>query len=146
MISISPSRPRQAAAASGRQLASGRAEGKGFEPSSLITENRLSRAARPTVSGYLPVLILKWTTGESNPDLLVAGQASFRWTSSPLNNLFQVTEVGVEPTKSRGSRPRRFSSLRTQSVAGPGVAPGGGAYETPLGTGPPAAVFLHRSK
>jgi hypothetical protein len=24
-----------------------------------------------------------WTTGELNPDLLVAGQASFRWTSSP---------------------------------------------------------------
>ena len=26
----------------------------------------------------------------------------------------RVTEVGVEPTKSRGSRPRRFSSLRTR--------------------------------
>src|ERR1700733_14617751 len=26
---------------------------------------------------------LMWTTGESNPDFLVAGQASFRWTSSP---------------------------------------------------------------
>ena len=25
----------------------------------------------------------EWTTGESNPDLLVASQASFRWTSSP---------------------------------------------------------------
>ena len=43
-----------------------------------------------------------------------------RWTTES-----QVTEVGVEPTKSRGSRPRRFASLRTRSqVAGPGVAPG----------------------
>jgi hypothetical protein len=45
--------------------------------------NRVSSAARPTVSGYLPDSVLEWTTGESNPDLLVAGQASFRWTSSP---------------------------------------------------------------
>jgi hypothetical protein len=36
-----------------------------------------------------------------------------------------VTGVGVEPTKSRGSRPRRFASLRTRSVAGSGVAPDG---------------------
>ena len=43
-----------------------------------------------------------------------------RWTTGS-----QVTEVGVEPTKSRGSRPRRFASLRTRSqAAGPGVAPG----------------------
>jgi len=27
-----------------------------------------------------------------------------------------VTEVGVEPTKSRGSRPRRFASLRTRPI------------------------------
>jgi hypothetical protein len=37
-----------------------------------------------------------------------------------------MTEVGVEPTESRGSRPRRFSILRTRplGIAGPGVAPG----------------------
>jgi hypothetical protein len=48
--------------------------------------NRISNAARPTVSGYLPVKFIRtreWTTGESNPDLLVASQASFRLTSSP---------------------------------------------------------------
>jgi hypothetical protein len=28
----------------------------------------------------------QWTTGESNPDLLVASQASFRWTSSPFSS------------------------------------------------------------
>lgn len=31
------------------------AEGKGFEPSSRV-ENHLSKAARPTVSGYLPIV------------------------------------------------------------------------------------------
>jgi hypothetical protein len=53
--------------------------------------NRVSSAARPTVSGYLPKQSLRkrvqaseWTAGESNPDLLVASQASSRWTSSPL--------------------------------------------------------------
>ena len=40
-----------------------------------------------------------------------------------------VTEVGIEPTESRGSRPRRFSCLRTRpfvqglEMAGSGVAP-----------------------
>ena len=41
-------------------------------------------------------------------------------------NLFQVTEVGVEPTKSLGSRPNRFANLRTRpltQVATSGVAP-----------------------
>lgn len=32
------------------------AEGKGVEPSSQLSENRVSTAARPTISGYLPVL------------------------------------------------------------------------------------------
>ena len=82
------------------------AEGKGFEPSSLI-ENRVSSAVRPTVSGYLPNqslsdpgwtrtiallnvdqasspldyginLSTQWTHRESNPDLLLARQASSR--------------------------------------------------------------------
>lgn len=43
----------------------------------------------------------------------------------PLDHEPEVTEVGVEPTKSPGSRPGRFSCLRTRpSVASPGVAPG----------------------
>lgn len=45
----------------------------------LRWENRLSRAARPTVSGYLP----KWTHRESNPDLQSAELVSSRWTMSP---------------------------------------------------------------
>jgi hypothetical protein len=59
---------------------------------------------------------LQWTAGESNPDFLVASQASSRLTSSPVQISLRVTEVGVEPTKSRRSRHRRFSDLRTRSL------------------------------
>ena len=47
--------------------------------------------------------------------------------SLPPGHGIVVTRVGVEPTKSPGSRPGRFASLRTQSVkvAGSGVAPDG---------------------
>ena len=59
------------------------AEGKGFEPS-FPGGNRVSSAARPTVSGYLPSFRShQWTAGESNPDLLFARQVSSHWTSSP---------------------------------------------------------------
>ena len=38
--------------------------------------------------------------------------------SLPLDHgIKSVTEVGVEPTKSRGSRPRRFASLRTRPIS-----------------------------
>ena len=46
------------------------------------SENRLSRAARPTVSGYLPFLF-QWTHRESNPDFQTASLMSSRWTMSP---------------------------------------------------------------
>jgi hypothetical protein len=55
-----------------------KAEGKGVEPSSPV-ENRLSRAARPTISGYLP----EWTHRESNPDFQSAELVSSPWTMSP---------------------------------------------------------------
>ena len=63
--------------------------------------NRVSSAARPTVSGYLPDQLHRaneWTTGESNPDLLVASQASFRWTSSPS---FSITNQGPPENRTR---------------------------------------------
>ena len=44
---------------------------EGFEPSSPFRGNRLSRAARQTVSDYLP---FEWTAGESNP--LISGVQS----------------------------------------------------------------------
>ncbi len=64
--------------------------------------NRVSSAARPTVSGYLPSepILHEWTAGESNPDLLVASQASFRWTSSP--------SVDREPRSARESNSVRL--------------------------------------
>ena len=61
------------------------AEGVGFEPT-LPEGARISNAARPTVSGCLP----------------------YR------SRLPSVAEVGVEPTKSPGSRPGRFACLRTR--------------------------------
>jgi len=57
-----------------------------------------------------------------------------------LDHAIIVTEVGVEPTKSRGSRPRRFANLRTRSWRVRGSHPACGAYDTPLGTGPPAVA------
>ena len=51
------------------------------EPSSRLVENRLSRAARPTVSGYLPY---QWTHRESNPDPQTASLTSSLWTMSPI--------------------------------------------------------------
>ncbi len=89
--------------------------------------NRLSRAARPTISAYLPnfsgltgnrtrrisnghrsdcqpdvfpldyePVSFHWTAGESNPDFLIASQASFRWTSSPFVRDEEV-RPGFEP-------------------------------------------------
>ena len=74
------------------------AEGEGVEPSRLIARPISNRVPSPF---GLPFRIpdhhaserksrtsaastrLEWTAGESNPDFLVAGQASSRWTSSP---------------------------------------------------------------
>ena len=67
------------------------AEGKGVEPSSPVRENRISRAARPTVSGYLP----KWTAGELNPDSLGANQVSY-----PLDQQPGIQESGVRNQES----------------------------------------------
>lgn len=45
---------------------------------------------------YPATFRFKWTAGESNPDFLVANQASSHWTSSPY---FRIQEVrpGIEP-------------------------------------------------
>ena len=60
--------------------------------------------------------------------------------SSPLDHgIMSVTEAGVEPAKSRGSRPRRFASLRTRPWRIRESHPAGGAHETPLSTGPSAS-------
>ena len=80
---------------------------------------------------------------ELNHRLLHVGQVS-----SPLDHgiVFSVTEVGVEPTESRGSRPRRFSCLRTRPLCRFGKwrvresHPAVKAYEAPKGTGAPASI------
>ena len=59
--------------------------------------------------------------------------------SSPLDHgIMSVTEAGVEPAKSRGSRPRRFACLRTRPWRVRVSHPAVGTYEAPLSTGPPA--------
>src|SRR5262245_35511883 len=93
MISVSPS---------GLHTVRHSAEGKGFEPSSRV-ENRLSRAARPTISGYLP---FPATHGDSGPELRHARAVSARWTMSPSRKC-QWTGRGVEP-RSPGCKPGIF--------------------------------------
>jgi hypothetical protein len=60
------------------------AEGEGVEPSFSVAENRLSRAARPTVSGCPPNSSPhEWTAGELNPDSLGANQVSSQLDQQP---------------------------------------------------------------
>jgi hypothetical protein len=55
-----------------------------FSPAAIL--RRILRAFSP-IGGGMPrpcaPFSFKWTAGESNPDFLVAGQVSCRWTSSP---------------------------------------------------------------
>ena len=63
--------------------------------------NRISNAARqePYPATFQSnSSISEWTTGESNPDLLVASQASFRWTSSPCRS---ITTKGPPENRTR---------------------------------------------
>jgi hypothetical protein len=63
--------------------------------------NRISGAARQKpypATFQRNRTILEWTTGESNPDLLVASQASFRWTSSPC---LSTTDKGPPENRTR---------------------------------------------
>ena len=125
---------------------------------------------KPQVSSLTP--ISSGPAGESNPDLLVASQASSRWTSSPFcfmhckstasdpgwnrtidfldvtqaslpldHGIVLVTGVRVELTNSRGSRPRRFTSLRTRPLQVRVLHPTDWAYEARLSTGSPASCF-----
>jgi hypothetical protein len=142
----------------------------GYLPYS-VDPPRIELGFPPRQGGVVPLdhepISFSGPAGESNPDLLVASQASSRWTSRPclLSEVrpgiepglppyqggvrpkhlqttsdpgwnrtitflvvaqaslpldhginLSVTEVGVEPTKSRGSRPRRFARLRTRPV------------------------------
>ena len=63
--------------------------------------------------------------------------------SSPLDHgIVRVTGVRVELTNSRGSRPRRFTNLRTRPLQVRVSHPTGWAYEARLSTGSPASCFF----
>ena len=92
----------------GAHVQSNQAEGKGVEPSSHVSENRLSRAARPTVSGYLPsplpvdppgIELAGFPSGRGQHAALV----SSRWTMRPYCS---VDRRGVEPPGSPRARGR----------------------------------------
>ena len=74
--------------------------------------NRFSRAARPTVSGYLP--ICQWTHRESNPDSQTASLVSVPLDHEPV--ACSVDRRGVEP-RSPGCKPGVFP-LDQQPVVG----------------------------
>lgn len=109
-----------------RRLGSGRRSHRPFIPFEIISGRQGIRTLIPQ-SGRVA---LAAQPGQPYP-------AAFRysvdrhlaWSSSTtlIEAVIALTEVGVEPTNSPGSRPGRFSSLRTRpitSIAGPGNDPG----------------------
>ena len=66
--------------------------------------------------------------------------------SSPLDHgiVLSVTEVGVEPTRTRPSTSPLCQGLRTRPVKWPVQVShlAVGAYEAPLGSGPPASFVI----
>ena len=96
----------------------------------------------PSLSWLSPRRLGRWTTGP-------AGQCGIRNSRTNQSHPFRIqnfafrirlTEVGVEPTESPGSRPGRFSDLRTRPIQSRvrGSHPASQAYEARLSTGPPA--------
>ena len=108
---------------------------------------RFSKPARRAVSGYLPYLggptenrtrisatlgrrLSRWTmspfafsgpAGESNPDLLVAGQASSRWTSRPC--FLSEVRLGIEPSLppyQSGVQPQHLQTTVFSQCSDPG--------------------------
>lgn len=94
--------------------------------------------ARPRKAVGVPA-VNQWTAGELNPDLLVAGQASSRWTSRPCfisrGPSGSRTRAPALPKQCAAVAPTdHFLACPTvnprvgagaKQVAGPGVAPGG---------------------
>ena len=68
-------------------VASIRAEGKGFEPSSRLAGTAL--AERPGQPYPATFRFVQWTHRESNPDLQTASLMSSRWTMSPFRTVDQ---------------------------------------------------------
>jgi hypothetical protein len=100
----------------------------------------------PYRGGVLPQHLQ--TNSSSDPgwnrtiDFLDVTQASL-----PLDHgIVVVTGVRVELTNSRGSRPRRFTSLRTRPLQVRVSHPTGWAYETRLSAGSPASCSISVTK
>ncbi len=64
---------------------------------------------------------VEWTAGESNPDFLVAGQVSSRWTSSP--NLSVVSCPWCVASENNHANMRHFPHRRGREVIPEGVEP-----------------------
>ena len=66
----------------------------------------------------------QWTAGESNPDFLVAGQASSRWTSSPCGAQRSVRELNpvIRPTMAACCLPKHLQT-KTVEVIPDGIEP-----------------------
>jgi hypothetical protein len=116
-----------------RRLPIGR-QARNFVPQKLI--RRVDRRGiEPRFPGCEPDVVpldqrpvVVWTNGfHKRP----------RWESNPQNRGNLTPARFSRFAYPAADRPRRPITAR---VAGPGVAPGDGAYETPLGTGPPATV------
>ena len=62
---------------------------------------RIELGSPPRQGGVVPLdhepVTFSGPAGESNSDLLVAGQASSRWTSSPLDSFLPEVRPGIEP-------------------------------------------------
>src|SRR4051812_5783639 len=65
----------------------------------------------------------EWTAGESNPDFLVAGQASFRWTSRPSSNRAERSARESNPARLRTEEVCRQKHLQTLRVVPDGLEP-----------------------
>ena len=86
--------------------------------------SRTALAVQPSKPYLATFQVIEWSHRDLNSGFRNAMAMSSRWTTRSSN---KVVETGVEPAKSLGSRPSRFSGLRTQPIskmAGPGVAPG----------------------
>ena len=94
--------------------------------------SRFSKAVRPGRI-RLPSInrASQWTAGESNPDLLGASQASFRWTNSPFlpapfrREVRPRVELGPPPYHGGmpPSHPRTIVSSRLEPVVPEGIEP-----------------------
>ena len=87
---------------------------------------RISATARAVSSRWtMSPSLCQWTAGESNPDRLVASQASSRWTSSPCCWFTREVRPGIEPglPPYRGGVPPKTPTDQSVQMIPDGVEP-----------------------